>query len=205
MSPIPFLRLAVVTLLGLGACTSASLAQDPGAKTTRPADRSSNGQPSAGGAVLERYGAFLVGDEAPDVDLTFDDGTRFHLAAARRVGPWLLVFARTPDDLAYAQAARADLAEIGVGVVGIGPFHNEEAAYDPAVVRLLHDYASHVARTYGLFDPVTSNPRAGAILVGRDGRMLLIVSGGAPSREDLVRMTREALHPSKRTLAETTD
>src|SRR5262249_35298429 len=116
--------------------------------------------------------------------------------------PWLLVFARTPGDLADAQAARADLAALGVGVVGIGPFRRDVTTFDPAVVRLLPDHASHVARTYGLFDPVTSDPRARAVLVGRDGKILLIVSGGTPSRDDLVRMTREALNP-KKSLAET--
>src|SRR5512140_2180557 len=108
MSPVPLLRRTAMALLVLAACVGPALAQDPGAKTQRTTDRTNTNNPSTGGAaVLERFGAFLVGDEAPDVDLTDTDGARFHLADVRRAGPWLLVFARSPEDLVDAQEARA--------------------------------------------------------------------------------------------------
>jgi len=57
----------------------------------------------------------------------------------------------------------------------------------------LTDRASVTARTYGLFDPLTSNPRPGAFLIDKRGRIVWMISGGIPSGSELVRMTREAL------------
>ncbi len=205
MSPFPRFCLAASACLLLLVSATASFAQDPGAKTSRGPGRPTDSSTNNSSAVVERFGSFLVGDDAPDVDLTDTNGIRFHLADARGAGPWLLVFARDPVDLEEAQAARSDLAALGIGVIGIGPFRREVATADPTVVRLLPDRASHVARVYGMFDPVTSNPRAGAFLVGKNGHLLLIVSGGLPSRADLVRMSKEALAPPRRTTAEATN
>jgi len=196
MSPSLLLRRAAVAcLLLLLATVTPSLAQDPAAKTTRVIDHPGNLTPSGATAVVERFGSFLVGDTAPDVDLADTQGQRFHLDDARHAGPWLIVFARAAEDLDALQGARSDLAALGISTVAIGPFRRDAAPADPAAVRLLPDRANYTARTYGMFDPVTTNPRTGAFLVGKDGRLLLIVSGGLPSSEDLVRMSKKAMTP----------
>jgi hypothetical protein len=53
------------------------------------------------------------------------------------------------------------------------------------------------ARTYGVYDPVTGNPRPGAFLVDQRGKIVWLISGGLPSGGELVRMTREALEASE--------
>lgn len=155
---------------------------------------SSTAQP-AKGTPVPRIGRMLVGDAAPDVKLTDSQGRTFHLSTARRDRPWLLVFLRKPENIVDPEAAAAGLAELGLGAVVIAPFGPDrvrDLVPSPALP-LLFDRASFTARTYGLYDPITSNPRPGAYLVDQKGRIVWLMSGGLPSGAELVRMTREAL------------
>jgi peroxiredoxin len=176
----------------------AARAQDPASKTPVAPHHDTDTRTNDGAAIADRIGSFLVGDQAPDLDLNDTVGKRFHLDDARRAGPWLLVFAHEPNDLDEARGALDGLTALGVSTVAIAPFHRDEAVPGEGALRLLPDHAGHVARTYGMLDPVTTNSRAGAFLVDTDGRMILIVSGGFPSSPDLVRMSKEALDVARK-------
>ena len=171
-------------------------AQDPD-KIPRPSSTTEGGDkvnlvpsPTAMG-----LGRFLVGDLAPDINLNDQAGRTFHLSVERRVKPWLLVFVRRAEETVQVEAAALGLAGIGLGAVIIAPFGRDrqrEWVVAPKLP-LLTDRASVTARIYGMFDPVTSNPRPGAFLIDRRGRIVWMISGGLPSGAELVRMTREAL------------
>jgi peroxiredoxin len=158
-------------------------------------DAPSGTTPTQGPPAAARYGRFLVGDAAPDVDLRDQDNRRFHLAQARRDRPWLLVFARTAEDVLTVEAVYGDLENLGIGVVAIAPFRRDRVRPLLAAprVRLLTDGASITARNYGVFDAVTSNPRPALYLVDRAGKILMLMSGGFPGDGELVRLTRESL------------
>jgi hypothetical protein len=149
-------------------------------------------------------GRFLVGDAAPDVRLNDHTGRAFHLALERRTKPWLLVFIRRPEELAEVEAIGDGLHDLGLGSVVIAPFGRERVlkAIPAPKLPVLFDRASLTARTYGVYDVVTGNPRPGAFLIDQRGRIVWLISGGLPSGTELVRMTREALEASERASAE---
>ena len=171
--------------------TTTPTAKNPG--ETR-GDRSKS--PPAQSTAL---GRFLVGDPAPEVHLNDHAGRAFSLAAERRNKPWLLVFIRRPQELADVEASAEGLGALGIGAVVVAPFGRERVLQAVASPRLpvLFDRASMSARTYGVFDPVTGNPRPGAFLVDRRGRIVWLISGGLPTGVELVRMTREALEANE--------
>lgn len=199
LRPAPRASLACAVLaFGLLVFAAPATAQNP-PKSTPP---SPTGPPEAkekgtGTAPLPglSLGRFLVGDVAPDVNLNDAAGAPFHLVVERRSRPCLLVFVRRPQETVDVESAAEDLAALGLGTVIIAPFgpDKQRAWVARPRLRLLFDRASMTARTYGVFDAVTSNPRPGAFLVDRRGRIAWMVSGGVPSGPELVRMTREAL------------
>lgn len=193
MRPRPLVLTVLAACCLVSLLTTFARAQDPASKAPVTQRRDAPTRTTDGAAIADRVGSFLVGDQAPDLDLDDTAGARFHLDDARRERPWLLVFARTPADLDEARGALDGLAALGVGAVAVAPFHREDATPGEGALRLLPDHAGHAARTYGMMDALTTNPRAGAFLVDKDGRMVLIVSGGFPSSADLVRMSKEAL------------
>lgn len=144
-------------------------------------------------------GRFLVGDPAPEVRLTDHAGRTFHLTSARRAKAWLLVFIRHASELTDVQSIGDDLTALGIGSVVIAPFGRERVlqAVKAPKLPVLFDRASMTARTYGVYDPVTGNPRPGAFLVDPRGKIVWLISGGLPSGGELVRMTREALEASE--------
>jgi len=160
----------------------------------RPGRTKSQTVPSSG------LGRLLVGDVAPDVRLNDHAGRMYHLATERRTKPWLLVFVRQPDALVDVASAADGLTELGLGAAIIAPFGRDRVLARVATPKLpvLFDRASQTARIYGVYDPVTGNPRPGAFLVDRRGRIVWLVSGGLPSGTELVRMTREALEAQER-------
>ena len=170
-------------------------AQTGGSKDTHIDYAPSPTSPAQAPPAVSRYGRFLVGDEAPDIDLRDEDGHRFHLAEARHEKPWLVVFARVPEDVVEVERGNGDALALGVGMVVIAPFHRDRVT--PLVkkpqVPLLNDHASRIARLYGVFDPVTSNPFPGVFLVDRSGKILMMMSGGIPDATELNRLTKDAL------------
>jgi peroxiredoxin len=184
-----------LTLCALATTGMLAFAQEPVPKSSHADDAPVNTNSSQGPPAVSRYGRFLVGDAAPDVDLRDQSNRRFHLSTARREKPWLLVFARTPDDVLTVEAVDQQLESLGIGVVAIAPFRRDRVR--PLVaeprVRLLTDGASITARNYGVFDAVTSNPRPALYLIDRSGKILMLMSGGFPGDGELVRLTRESL------------
>jgi hypothetical protein len=188
--------LALVLPSGAGAQNPDKTAPPTGRNPADPRPgRTKSLQPPAAG-----LGRFLVGDQAPDVRLNDHAGRLFHLAIERRSRPWLLVFVRQPAGLADVEAVADGLASLGLGAAVIAPFGRERVLEWVATPKLpvLFDRASQTARVYGVYDPVTGNPRPGAFLVDRRGRIVWLVSGGLPSGAELVRMTREALEAQER-------
>lgn len=180
-------------------------AQGSPAKGTHIENAPSPTTPVQGPPPVSRFGGrFLVGDSAPDIDLRDHAERRFHLAEARREKPWLIVFARTPEDLVEVERALPGATALGVGLVAIAPFHRDRVTplIADSQVSLLNDGASRTARVYGVFDAVTSNPRPGVFLVDRSGHILWFMSGGIPGSEELTRLTREALERAGQRLPE---
>ena len=203
---IAFAALLALVVAGAGLFTpTPAFAQ---AKTQTPppknpgdtrSDRSATAQPQA--AAL---GRFLVGDIAPEVNLNDHVGRTFQLSVERKAKPWLLVFIRHGDKLADVESVAPDVHGLGIGAVIVAPFGRERVLDRVAQpkVPVLFDRASVTARTYGVYDPVTGNPRPGAFLIDRRGRIVWFISGGLPSGTELVRMTREALEKSETETAE---
>jgi peroxiredoxin len=192
--------LHVLSTPGLALCALATtgllaFAQEPTNKGSHSEDAPSNATPSQGPPPVSRYGRFLIGDSAPDIDLRDQDDKRFHLATARREKPWLIVFARTPDDVLQIETVREDLENLGIGVIALAPFRRDRVrpVLGTARVRLITDGASITARNYGVFDPVTSNPRPAVYLIDRENKILMLMAGGFPGDGELVRLTRESL------------
>jgi len=195
------LRLALVVpsvllLCILCATPDAARAQDPDKTSSTPPTSTQSGDasptPTPAGISV---GRFLIGDPAPDVNRKAQAGGRFHLSAEGGTRPWLLVFVRLPKETVEVETAADGLTALGLGAVIIAPFGREQQSpwVKAPKIPLLTDRASVTARTYGLFDPVTSNPRPGAFLIDKRGRIVWMISGGVPSGGELVRMTREAL------------
>jgi cytochrome oxidase Cu insertion factor (SCO1/SenC/PrrC family) len=187
---LPMLVAAALALPGDDAS-----AQTGGSKDTHIDYAPSPTTPAQAPPAVSRYGRFLVGDSAPDIDLNDQADVRFHLGDARHEKPWLVVFARVPEDVVEVEKGRDGAAALGVGQVVIAPFRRDHVTplvADPQV-RLLYDHANRVARVYGVFDPVTSNPFPGVFLIDRSGKILMLMSGGIPDATELTRMTRDAL------------
>jgi alkyl hydroperoxide reductase subunit AhpC len=86
-----------------------------------------------------------------------------------------------------------------MGTAVIAPFGRDRVREWVRAPRLpmLFDRASVTARTFGVYDPVTTNPRPGAFLIDQRGRIVWLISGGLPSASELVRMTGEALEAQR--------
>lgn len=194
----------VVALFLLALTAALAAAQDNPPKGSKSRDAPSPVTTSPAPSPSAGYGRFLVGDSAPDIDLHDQDERRFHLTEARRERPWLIVFARQPEDLREVERARVDVESLGVGLAAIAPFRRTRLLHmipNPHVT-LLTDGPSWTARVYGVFDPVTSNPRPAVFLVDRSGHILWLMSGGIPTSTDLARLSREALEQAGQRPAE---
>jgi peroxiredoxin len=184
-----------LALCALAATSLLALAQEPNNKSTHADDAPTAQGTKQGPPPVSRYGRFLIGDAAPDIDLHDQANVPFHLAAARRQQPQMIVFARTTDDVRSIDATLGELEALHIGVVAIAPFRRDRIvpASTTKATRLLTDGASITARVYGVFDPVTSNPRPGVFLVDRAGKIQMLMSGGIPADGEPVRLTRESL------------
>ncbi len=193
---------ALLLVAGVVLATAAPAFAQPGRTTPPPAKnpgdtRSDRSKPPS--VQSTALGRFLVGDPAPEVRLNDHTGRAFQLSLVRRAKPWLLVFIRRATELADVESMADGLKGIGIGSVVIAPFGRGRVLQSVAAPRMpvLFDRASMTARTYGVYDPLTGNPRPGAFLVDRRGKIVWLISGGLPSGAELVRMTREALEASE--------
>jgi len=191
-----------LALCALATSSVLAFAQDPGTKNGHQEEAKPNtGQPSANGPPPSIHmGRFLLGDGAPDIEARDQANARYHLADARREKPQMIVFARMPDELRNVDAVSKDLADLGIGVIAIAPFRQDRVG--SMRMRLITDGASINARNYGVFDPVTSNPRPAVFLIDRSGKFQMMMSGGIPIDGELVRLTRESLEKSGELVAQ---
>jgi peroxiredoxin len=192
-SAVMLFAVLVATALAAPAPARAQVKTPPPTGSNPGDTRSSRSSTSPPQATA--LGRFLVGDPAPEVRLTDHVGRTFQLSVERKAKPWLLVFIRRIDELTGVESIGDDLVALGIGSVVIAPFGREKVLerVDRPRLPILFDRASVTARTYGVYDPVTGNPRPGAFLVDRRGRIVWLISGGLPTGTELVRMTREAL------------
>ena len=165
---------------------------------TKPSPQSGTSTSNQASPQSMAFGRFLVGDPAPAIRLNDHTGKPFDLALERRSKPWLVVFIRQLSELPDIDAVATGLSGLGIGSAVIAPFGHERVkqVVPKPQLPVLFDRASMTARTYGVYDPVTGNPRSGAFLVDVRGRIVWFVSGGLPTGSELVRMTREALEAS---------
>ena len=197
-TPIRLERVVPGALLLCLLCTTTdpARAQDPDKNSQpKPVTEPSDENYKSPGPASTGIGRYLVGDPAPDINQRDQDGRTFHLMEERRTKPWLVVFVRRPQETADIEAGADGFAQLGLGAVILAPFGRDKQHAWVAAPRLplLTDRASVTARTYGMYDPVTSNPRSGAFLINKKGRITWMISGGLPTGPELVRMTREAL------------
>ena len=186
----------------LALCTACALARAATAQEIEKVPVQTPGEERRGdapGPAATRMGRFLIGDQAPDIDLNDEDGRRFQLSLERKARPLLIAFARLPEEAIEIERARGPLDSVGIASVVIAPFHRVRLAelVGTPNVRFLHDRTARIAKLYGLFDAVTSNPRPGAILVDERGRIRLIVAGIMPTRDELVRSATESLQQAR--------
>ena len=191
-----------LALCALATSSVLAFAQDPGNKSSHKEDPQPNtGQASTNGPPTSlSLGRFLLGDGAPDIDLRDQVNARYHLADERRNKPQMIVFARVPSEVRAVDAVSRELEDLGIGVVAIANFRRDRVG--TMRMRLLTDGASINARNYGVFDPVTSNPRPAVFLIDRSGKFQMMMSGGIPVDGELVRLTRESLEKSGELVAQ---
>ncbi len=184
---------ALVAWALLAATPPGARAQDP--SKVPPTGPSPSKDGSAAGPAAMTPGRFLVGDNAPDINLRDSNGKQFQLSKAYKDRPWLIVFTRVPEDAVDVERAFDGLSELGIGAAVIAPFSRDKLAdwVPNPRFRLLIDRSSRAARVYGNYDAVSSNPRRGVVLVDRHGKIRLMMSGGIPTSSEIVRLSKEAL------------
>ena len=137
----------------------------------------------------------MVGDPAPDFDLTSSSGNDVVLSSLR--GDWLLLrFADDRRELAEMAPMKDELDQMGVRLLGI-------CSDKPQTLRafiqrtnlpfeVLSDASGEVSAVYGFYDPNTLASRTGVVIVDRRGIVRMALQGGAPA-EQVVELTRFTL------------
>lgn len=190
--------LAILVVAGMALPSGARAQPSRTPPPTKPSPTTGTATSNQASPQSMAFGRFLVGDPAPAIRLNDHTGKMFDLALERRTKPWLVVFIRSLSELPDVDAVAPNLTALGIGSTVIAPFGHERVKQVVAKPHqpVLFDRASMTARTYGVFDAVTGNPRPGAFLVDVRGRIVWFISGGLPTGGELVRMTREALEAS---------
>ena len=180
-------------------CVALSLACTAAGAQERP--RPASGRSRAEAAVLDPFsrlrvtGHVLVGDSAPDFELTSSAGGDVWLSRLR--GDWLvLCFADDRQELAELGPMDHELERMGVRMVAI--CGDKPQTLRTFVMRqalpfeILSDATGEVSAMYGFYDPVTLTGRTGIVIVDRRGIVRLALQGGAPA-EQVVELTRYTL------------
>jgi len=163
-------------------------------KTPRP-----NLTPTAPGSNLPHTqirisGRVYVGELAPDFTLTSAGGREVALSHLR--GHWVLLhFVPDRRDFAVLEVARADLAQLGVTLVGVCKANPQslraQAQRDSITFELLADATGEVSAIYGLYDAASFSSLSGLVVVDRTGKTRLALMGAIPPQHlaDLLRFT----------------
>jgi peroxiredoxin len=125
-------------------------------------------------------GRVLVGDVAPDFDLTSSRDRVIRLSKQR--GDWvLLVFAPDRDDFAAYSTVNSDLAAIGVRLLGVcreNPQTLRTVAEKNGIpFEMLADATGEISSMYGLYDGARRCCIPGFLVLDRRGVVKLAVSG----------------------------
>jgi S1-C subfamily serine protease len=150
------------------------------------------------GVVITDSGLILtclhvVGD-APQVSVTFYDGTQSDAVVARRIPEKdlaVLSALKTPDELKPATLASSSSLRIGDEVIAVGnPFGVIDSVSDGVVSGLGRAYVSHETgaelRNLIQFDAAVNPGNSGGPLLNRDGEVVGIVASLLnPTREDV--------------------
>ena len=149
---------------------------------------------------LRVSGRVMVGDRAPDFELTSSNGNDVALSSMR--GDWLLVrFAEDRKELAESAPMKDELDAMGVRLLAIC---NERPQTLRAYIQrnglpfeVLSDATGEVAAIYGFYDPTTLASRTGMVIVDRRGIVRMALQGEAPADQvvELTRYTVSAFSP----------
>lgn len=146
-------------------------------------------------------GRVMVGDHAPNFELTSSDGHDVALNKLR--GDWLLLrFADGRAEFADLAPMKDQLEKIGVRMIGIcGDKPQTLRAFvqrQSLPFEILSDASGEVAAMYGFYDPTTLSGRTGMVIVDRRGVVRMALQGGAPAEQvvELARYTVTAFSPS---------
>jgi peroxiredoxin len=137
-----------------------------------------------------------VGEDAPDFELVRADGTNVRLShyRGRRL---LLAFADRREAFsalaAMAESLSADSVEL-VGVCRTSPRSLKALAeHDGLAFDLLSDPTGEIAALYGTYDFASSTVRPAYVMVGRTGKVRMVLLGQALPPDALLEVTRYAL------------
>jgi len=143
---------------------------------------------------LRVSGRVYVGDPAPDFMLTASKGRDVTLSQYR--GNWLLLhFASDRKDFAMLRDAHAELAQMGMLLVGICKDKPQGlrsfAQRESIAFELLADATGEISAIYGLYDHERATSRAGFVVVDRNGIVRLALMGQVPPQQvaELARFT----------------
>jgi peroxiredoxin Q/BCP len=167
-----------VLVIPLLIASSAWGQSDPKASTT--SSRSTTSVPSGTHAVLTLEGHVLIGDVAPDFDLTSSRDRQVRLSRQR--GDWVvLVFAPDRDDFASYRTINDDLTAIGVRLLGVCRDNPQTlrtiAEKSGLPFEMLADATGEISSMYGLYDGARRCCIPGFLVLDRRGVVKLAVSG----------------------------
>jgi len=149
-------------------------------KTPPTPSRSTTPAPTSTHAALTVEGRVLVGDVAPDFDLTSSRDRQVRLSRQR--GDWvLLVFASDRDDFTDYRSVNADLTAIGVRLLGVCRDNPQTlrtvAEKNDIPFEMLADATGEISSMYGLYDGSKRCCIPGFLVLDRRGVVKLAVSG----------------------------
>ena len=137
-----------------------------------------------------------VGEDAPDFELIRSDDARVQLSHYRghRV---VLIFADRREAFsplgAMAESLRVDSVQV-VGVCRTSPRSLKTLAErDGLRFNLLSDPTGEIAALYGAYDTATSTVRPAYFMVGRTGKVRMVLLGQVLPPEAILQVTRYAL------------
>jgi len=161
-------------------------------KTPPTSTRSTTPAPTGIHAALTVEGHVLVGDVAPDFDLTSSRDRQVRLSRQR--GDWvLLVFVPDRDGFSDYSTVNHDLAAIGVRLLGVcrdNPQTLRTVAEKNGIpFEMLADATGEISSMYGLYDGARRCCIPGFLVLDRRGVVKLAVSGQVVPASQVLSLT----------------
>lgn len=192
------MRRFLVVCVALSLLPALAGAQDrPRSTSSKPRVDATAPDPFARGRVTGRV---IVGEPAPDFELTSSEGRDIALSHMR--GDWLLLrFASDREELAALGPLKSQLDMLGVRMVAISS--DKPQTLRSLIQRqslpfeILSDATGEVAAVYGFYDPNTLASSTGMVIVDRRGIVRMALQGAAPP-EQVVELAKFALATAAR-------